>query len=62
MGGVCSKSGEEQNCLEDLARKYEEKRAFAKGRHKLEGNIKLYVNHVEREDIEGIHLTQEREN
>jgi hypothetical protein len=45
-----------------LARKYEEKRAFAKGRHEWEGNIKLDLKHVEREDIEGIHLTQEREN
>ena len=62
MGEVCSKSGEEQNCLQDLARKYEEQRAFAIGRHKWQANIKLDLSHGEREDMKGIHLTQERDN
>ena len=62
MGGVCGKSGEEQNCLHGLVRKYEEKTAFAKGRHKWENNIEMDLNHVEREDIDRIHLTEERDN
>jgi hypothetical protein len=48
MGWACSKSGEEHNCLQGLARIYAEKKPSVKGRHKLEDNIKINLNHVRR--------------
>jgi hypothetical protein len=48
MGWACSKSGEEQNCLQGLARKYAEKKPSVNGKHKLEDNIKMNLNHVGR--------------
>jgi hypothetical protein len=58
MGGACGKSGKEQNCLQGLGRNHEEKRAFAKGRHTWEYNIK----NVGSKHIEEVHLIQERDN
>jgi hypothetical protein len=61
MVRVCRTHGEEKECIKDSGQKARKKRPLGRRTHKLEYNIKMDVREIGWDDMEWIHLAQDRE-
>jgi hypothetical protein len=60
MGGACSTHGEMKNACKILVGKPEGKISHERPRRKREDNIKMKVREIELEDVDWVHLPQDR--
>jgi hypothetical protein len=60
MGGACSTHRRDEKCYSILVRIPEGKRLLKKPRHKWEDNIRMDVRESGWENVEWIHLVQDR--
>jgi hypothetical protein len=61
MGGICSTHKLRKKCIKIVVGKPEGKRALERSRRKWEDNIRMTLRERGCEDVEWIHLVQDRD-
>jgi hypothetical protein len=62
MGGACSMGGKNCKYIQNFSRKtWRKKRPLVRPRSRWEGNIKMYLKEIRYEDVDWIHLAQDRD-